>query len=1107
MRRILLCAGVVLLLGTVGGAVFLLTRSPGDADSGYSPTVHGPSKEAETALSSFRLPKGVEARLWAAEPMLANPVSFCFDERGRCYVAETFRLHHGVPDNRDHPEWVDDDLASRTVEDRVALLHKYLGDRFHEFETEHERVRLIEDTRGAGKADRATVFADGFKDAEAGLGAGLLARHGNVYYTCVPDLWLMKDTKGKGKADVRQSLAHGFGVHVCFFGHDLHGLRMGPDGRLYFSVGDRGLNVTTKEGKRLFNPDSGAVLRCEPDGSNLEVVATGLRNPQELAFDARGNLFTVDNNSDSGDRCRLVYVVPGGDSGWRTGYQYGSDLGDRGPFNAEKVWGLGDPDQPAYIVPPLAHLTTGPAGLVYNPGAVALPSDYADHFFVCDFQGASSRSAVWSFAVKPKGAAFEATDVREFLKGMLPTDCDFGPDGGFYVSDWVHGWALTGKGRIYRFADTEAAKNPEVGEVKKLLAEGFDDKSFGDLIRLLYHPDMRVRQEAQFALVGKGHEAVPVLADTAEESADPPVRLHAVWGLGQLARGGEAEATAALVKLLKHHHADVREQAARALADSRTAPAAPLLPLLRDGSPRARFFAAVALAGAKPDREAIQAVVAMLRENGDGDAYLRHAGALALAATGDRAALAAAAKDESAPVRLAVAVALRRLRAPEVADLLTDADPRVATEAARATYDEPIPEAMPRLADQLGRPKQPEFLLWRALGANFLLGKSDNATALVAFAARTDVPEALRVEAVKLLGAWASPGRRDRITGVTQDLGAREAAPAAEALRARLDALLAGPDAVLAEAAGAAGRLGIKEVAPQMLALASDTKRAPGSRVAALQALAVFRDDNTTRATRMALDDADPRVRAEGRRLLAKADPTAAVASLEKALADGTLVEKQSALAVLGEMTGPGADALLEKGLDRLLAKDYPAELQLDLLDAAASRKSGKVWEKRKRYEDGLPKDDPLAEFGPALAGGDAEAGRRIFLYKTEAACLRCHKVKGEGGDVGPDLAGIGGKQSRQYLLESIVVPGKEIAKGYESVVLALKNGTVVSGIVKGEDGKEVRVQTADGKVVAVPIAKIDERDPGKSAMPDDVVRHLTKRELRDVVEFLAGLK
>ncbi|HKI38481.1 MAG TPA: PVC-type heme-binding CxxCH protein [Gemmataceae bacterium] len=1106
MRRLVFVAGIVLGLGAVAGLIYVLTR-PGD-DGTYSPHIEGPSKEAEMALSSFRLPSGMEARVWAAEPMLANPVSFCFDEKGRCYVAETFRLHHGVTDNRDHPEWVDDDMASRSVEDRVALYRKYRGDKFGEYETEHDRVRLLEDTKGAGKADKATVFADGFKDASVGLGAGVLARRDNVYYTCIPDLWLLKDTKGKGKADVRQSLAHGFGVHVCFFGHDLHGLRMGPDGRLYFSIGDRGFNVTTKEGKHLFNPDSGAVLRCEPDGSNLEVFATGLRNPQELAFDAYGNLFTVDNNSDSGDRARLVYIVEGGDSGWRTGYQYGSDLGDRGPFNAEKVWSLGDPDQPVFVVPPLAHFTTGPAGLCYNPGATALPRRYAGHFFVCDFLGASSRSGVWSFAVKPKGAAFEMTDSEEFIKGILATDCDFGPDGGFYVSDWVHGWTLTGKGRIYRFADAEAAKDPLLAEVKTLLADGFDGKSPDELAKQLGHADMRVRQEAQFALADKGEEGVAAFTKVAKESKDRLAQLHGIWGLGQLARGGTAGASAALVALLKDAHADVRAQAARSLADSRTATAGPLLPLLRDGAPRVRFFAALALAGTKLDREGLQAVVAMLRENADGDAYLRHAGALALAAVEDRAALLGAAKDESPAVRLAVAVALRRQHAPEVADLLTDGDPRVATEAARAIHDEPIPEGLPKLAALLDRPKQPELLLWRALSANYRLGKSENAAALAAFAVRADVPEKLRVEAVTMLGAWAKPGRRDRVTGLTQDLGPRDAAPAGDALRARLDALLAGPDELLTAAATAAGELGIKEVAPQMLDLASNTKRAVGTRVAALRALASINDESMGKATRMALDDAEPRVRAEGRRLLARANPGEGVTALGKALEDGELIEKQSALAVLGETKGAEADALLGKSLDRLLANDYPANLRLDLLEAAATRESRPVKDKLKRFEESRTKDDPLAEYREALAGGDAEAGRRVFFTKTEASCLRCHKVKGEGGgDVGPDLAGIGGKQTREYLLESIVDPNKQIAQGYESVLLTLTNGTVVNGVVKGEDKNEVKLLTADGKLVPIPRAKIDERTRGKSAMPDDVVRHLTKRELRDVVEYLVSLK
>ncbi|HEV3235473.1 MAG TPA: PQQ-dependent sugar dehydrogenase, partial [Gemmataceae bacterium] len=307
-------------------------------EKGYSPFIAEASDEAVKAMKGFRVPAGMKASLFAAEPLLANPVAFCFDEKGRCYVAETFRLHRGVTDDREHMDWLDDDLASRTVADRVALYKKHLKDKFPTYETEHDRVRLIDAAKGDGVADRSTVFADGFHTAAEGLGSGVLARKGNVYYTDIPNLWLLRDTKGTGKADFREALSTGYGVHVAFLGHDLHGLRFGPDGKLYFSIGDRGFNVKNKEGKTLFNPDSGAVLRCDPDGANLEIVATGLRNPQKLAFDEYGNLFTGDNNSDSGDKARCVYIVEGGDSGWRMGYQYGTAMSDRGPFNAEKIW-------------------------------------------------------------------------------------------------------------------------------------------------------------------------------------------------------------------------------------------------------------------------------------------------------------------------------------------------------------------------------------------------------------------------------------------------------------------------------------------------------------------------------------------------------------------------------------------------------------------------------------------------------------------------------------------------------------------------------------------------------------------------------------------------
>ncbi len=218
----------------------------------------------------------------------------------------------------------------------------------------------------------------------------------------------------------------------------MHGLVIGPDGRLYFSIGDRGLNVKTKEGRHLYNPDSGAVLRCELDGSNLEIFCTGLRNPQELAFDDYGNLFTVDNNSDSGDKARLYHLVQGGDYGWRMHYQY---LPDRGPWNREKLWHLPHEGQAAYVIPPIAHITDGPSGLVAYPGT-GLGDEYAGAFFVCDFRGGPANSAIRMFKMEPDGATFKLTKYEPFVENVLATDCDFGPDGAFYISDWVDGWTV-----------------------------------------------------------------------------------------------------------------------------------------------------------------------------------------------------------------------------------------------------------------------------------------------------------------------------------------------------------------------------------------------------------------------------------------------------------------------------------------------------------------------------------------------------------------------------------------------------------------------------------------------------------------------------------------
>jgi quinoprotein glucose dehydrogenase len=1074
-------------------------------------------------MQRFKLQPGMKVQLFAAEPMFAHAVAFAFDEQGRIYTAESYRVNRGVTDNRSH-KWTEDDLASRTIQDRLAMYRKHLKEKYATYEKEHDIIRILEDTDGDGKADKATVFADGFNKAEEGIGAGILVRKGSVYYTNIPNLWYLKDTKGTGSADVLKSMSYGFGIHVAFMGHDMHGLRFGPDGRVYWSIGDRGINVKTPDGKSFFYPDTGCVMRCEPDGSNFEVFASGLRNPQELAFDDFGNLFTCDNQSDGPDRARWVNVVEGGDSGWRIYYQYGSTLDSRSMWNREKLWNTQHEGQPAYIVPPVQYLAQGPSGLTYYPGT-GLPDRYANHFFLCDFRGGPTNSGIYSFALKPKGASFEIVDQHQFIWSVLPTDCEFGPDGAFYLSDWVNSFGLTGKGRIYRFTDPEQVQKPVVQEVKKLLGEGFDHRPTAELAKLLEHVDRRVRQEAQFTLADRGKEAVTPLTEVAKNSKNRLARYHAMWGLEQIARKNPAEGAGpmgVILGLLSDPDADIRAQAVRTAGSTVKAYHPALVQLLKDPEPRVSFQAALALGPASNspmfglkdtketpeaiNRKSMAAVREMLRENADKDVYVRHAGIMALTRFSTEL-LGEAGRDPSPSVRLATVVAYRKLGSPKVADFLKDSAPLVAIEAARAIHDTPITDALPQLAAMSSVPNLPDLFLFRAMNAHFLLGKAENAAVVAAVAARPSAPDRMRVESLRMLANWARPPRRDAVTGITQSLPERSPTLAADAIRPALGGIFSGPSAVRTEGARVAAALGIKEVGPALAEIISDRMQPPAARVAALRGLDSLKDAGLTDAMKTALADPDPRVRNEGRRVQVKFQPEEAVKALDAALQGQDLTERQGAMAILGEADTPVAEAVIGRWLDQLLAKQVPAELQLDLLEAAGKRSTEAVKEKLARYEAGRATDDPLAAYREALTGGNAEAGMQIFLNKLEVACLRCHKVGGEGGDVGPDLSKVGAQQKREYLLESIVAPNRQIAKGFETINLALKDGKTITGIVRDDDGKQLRIITAEAQIITIPKDQIEARESGKSPMPEDVMKNLTRFELRDLVEFLANQK
>ena len=149
--------------------------SPDAQSSKDNPDANGAAQRATVA-------GGLKATVWAAEPLMANPVSFCFDGRGRAYVAETTRFEHGVPDTRGHMYWLDEDIGSRSIADRLKMYEKHkFGAKDKNYEDFDDQVRMVWDSTGSKVADKSTVFAKGFNKLKDGLAAGVLARKGQVY--------------------------------------------------------------------------------------------------------------------------------------------------------------------------------------------------------------------------------------------------------------------------------------------------------------------------------------------------------------------------------------------------------------------------------------------------------------------------------------------------------------------------------------------------------------------------------------------------------------------------------------------------------------------------------------------------------------------------------------------------------------------------------------------------------------------------------------------------------------------------------------------------------------------------------------------------------------
>ncbi len=1085
-------------------------------------------------ISTLATAAEVNLHRWSGALNVPDPVACTVDEKGRVYVSATTRRKVADLDIREHPMWIADDVALTSVEEKQAFLKRELapgklrlprgGLKDHnkdgsidwkDLTVHSERIYQLRDTDSDGTADKMTVFAEGFNTEVTGIAAGILYHDGWVYATIAPDLWRLKDTNDDGVADIREVVATGFGMHIAYAGHDMHGPRLGPDGRIYWSIGDKGVNVMSKEGQKWYYPHEGCVLRCEPDGQGFEVFAHGLRNVQEIAFDDFGNIFGVDNDADMpGEKERFVYITEQSDSGWRCGHQYmktESRWMREGIWQAVAAgaspWSAKSPDHalagaatPLFITPPLANYSNGPAGFIHEPGT-ALGERLRGHFILDQFPSGKMEA----FTIQPKGSAFEMSRTRLINAGIMGIGLSFGPDGGLYLADWSGGYPTDEKGAIWR-VDEPGKPSPARIETQKLLSAGFDQRETTELQTLLSHADQRVRLGAQLAMAKKKAWTafVSIIADT---KAPVLQRIHALWGYGIGLRRAEVTDERLQSVLAAETDPEMLAQFAKVLSDGRTSEInqKAITKLLSSTHSRVRFFAAIALGKLKV-ASAESALWAMAGKDAD-DAWLRHAVVTGLAGAVSAEGLAKHFTDPSRTVRLAATLALGRQHSPLIAPALKDAETSIVDEAARAIHDDQgIPEAWPQLAaltdSQSGLTS---VTLRRSINANLRLGTVENASRLVALAMLPQAKSETVSEAFQALLAFTEPPKLDRVDGMARHDEPRETKAIVAVIQPHVAAMLslANPD-LKAAAIELMVKLELQVEAPALQAIIKDTQAKSEQRVGALRLMAAQHHNDVAFSETLASASAKTSpitLRMESLVQTFTHQPTRAVTEASRVLEQSSVPEKQAALKLLGSDKSQEAAALMDSWLQRLAAGKVEPSLKLDVLEAAQGHPA--LAERLATYQQSrttAPRDD-------LIEGGSSSNGKEIVTNHLGANCIACHTVEAkEGSQVGPLLKAIGGQRTRAELLESLVNPIAKIAPGYGLVSITLKDGSNLAGALYKEDKTTVTLRLGDGTQKKVARPEIAMQTPPVSMMPP-MLGILTAREIRDVVAYLSSLK
>jgi putative membrane-bound dehydrogenase-like protein len=985
----------------------------------------------EKSVKHYSVPEGFELRLFAADEQFGGkPIAMTWDERGRLWVAVTV----------DYPNNM-----------------QPAGEG-------HDKIVVLEDTDGDGKADKVTTFAEGLS-----IPTSLLCVRGGVVVTQAPQTLFLKDTDGDGKADLRQVLFTGWGTRDTHAGPS--NLRYGFDNWIYGSVGYSGFRGEVNgeqlrfgQGYFRFKLEVGPAVPDAGGGdvrhsqtykvTKLEFLRSTNNNTWGLAFSEDGQIFGSTANG-----CPMVHLaIPN---------RY-----------YEKVRGLSPGVLPSIALSNAFHPVTDKVRQVdWHNGFTAAancavytartyPPEYWNKVaFVSDPTGHLTAT----FCLQPAGTDYVARYgwnlVASDDEWAAPIDAQVGPDGNVWLLDWYNfivqhnptpAGFKTGKGaayetplrdkthgRVYRLVYTKAKPAPKVD-----LSGATPEK----LVETLKHSNMLWRLHAQRLLVERGDpDTAPTVAKLLSDQ-DSLAPVHAVWvlnGLGAL----DGNNSKALLGTLE-------------LAESGTSPAQPAA--LR-ALPRSKATA---------DWVAKQLLAAPSRPGTEGD-RVRLAALLVLA---DCPAVPSA--------------------GPRLAGFLTDPDLRQdrglrdALAVAAAAHDSYVLTAIAGASRPL-TPLGEQIVRQTAL--NYAARSPDGAdvSALLARLADKDNPGAGELVLNGLAAGWPA-AHQPKLTA--------EGEAAIAAMLPRLSATARGRLLKLAGSWGVKGLdAQLAEITKGLLATVADVKASDADRLAAAKQVVEFRSDDSEAANKLLAAvsrGSSPRFATGVFEALAQSKAKDLGPAILAKLSDLPPTARPAALRLVLSRPGP-----TKAFLDAVEA----GRLRFDLLDldqktALAAHPDKAIAERAKKLlaqGGGLPDPDRqkvIEGLATVLKKtGDAAAGKKLFTQH----CSKCHRHGGEGQQIGPDLTGFA-VHPKEEILIAMLDPSRSVEGNYRTYTATLLDGRVITGLLASETRTTVELLDAENKRHALNRDDLDSfKESQKSLMPEGFEKQMSAADLTNLLAFL----